>query len=183
MNRYRVSCVLAAGVFVGFAGAEPPPGPAGDVPELQPLNHWAGRWDTAMTIKPNADLPSGASVKGTATGEWIHGGRFLRQTWAVTPGAGFPPLSGSTVMTYDPRQRAYRSWSFISTGFALENRGTWDAKARTMTWTGQDTQSGRTMITRATFADGGTETWSIVEKDKDGQVVSESTGRNTRRKD
>ena len=109
--------------------------------------------------------------------------RFLRQTWAVTPGAGFPPLSGSTIMTYDPRQRAYRSWSFISTGFALENRGTWDAKARTMTWTGQDAQSGQTMVTRATFAADGIETWSIVEKDKDGKVVSESTGRNTRRKD
>jgi hypothetical protein len=121
-------------------------------------------------------------VTGTATGEWIHGGRFLRQTWAIERGTGLPPMSGSTIMTYDPRQRAYRSWSFFSTGFTIESRGTWDAKSRTMSWTGQDAESGRSMVIRATFAPDGTETWGIVEKDKGGKVVSESSGRNTRRK-
>lgn len=180
MKNWCITCVLAAGVCAGWGWAA---GPAGDVPELKPLDHYAGRWDSTMTVKPNAGLPAGATAKGLSTGEWVDGGRFLRQTWTSDGKGGLPAMTGTTIMTYDPRQRAYRSWSFISTGSILESRGTWDAKTQTMTWIGRDAESGQTSTIRATFAADGTETWTIVDTDQDGKVVSDVSGRNTRRKD
>jgi hypothetical protein len=176
------ACVLLTGLVFGFAwSAEEPQGPARDVPELQVLNHWAGTWGTELTTKPNADLPNGAKAKGRATGEWVHGGRFLRQTWAMEESQGIPKLSGSTMMTYDPRKKVYRSWSFFSNGYTSESQGVWDPKSRTLTSTSRDAESGRTTTTKATFAEDSTETWSIVEKDRDGKIGSETTGKNTRR--
>jgi hypothetical protein len=183
MKSYFVACILSIALFSSLVySAEEPQGPSKDVPELQALNHWVGKWDSTLTTKPNADLPNGAKAKGHATGEWVHNGRFLRQTWAMEESEGIPKLSGSTMMTYDPRKRVYRSWSFFSNGYTSESQGVWDPKTHTMTWTGRDAESGRTTITKAAFSDEGTETWSIVEKDRDGKIISESTGKNTRHK-
>src|SRR4051812_3532648 len=89
-----------------FGGAAEPAGPAAGVPELAPLGRYAGDWDFTMTIKPNAGLPRGASAKGPSRGEWVHGGRFLRQTWSAESTDGLPAMSGTTMMTYDPQQKA-----------------------------------------------------------------------------
>jgi hypothetical protein len=180
MLRILLFCAILAGTC---AAAEPVAtrGPSADVPELQPLNLWAGTWDSELTVKPNADLPKGGKAKGTATAEWIHDGRFLRQTWAMDSADGIPKMNGSTLMTYDTRKKTYRSWSFFSTGVASEAEGVWDAKARKMTWTSRDAESGQTTVTTATFGADGSETWSIVAKDRDGKVVNEVNGKNTRR--
>jgi hypothetical protein len=183
MNGKAMSIVLLATVFTRLAGsAEPPAGPAKDVPELAVLDHWTGTWDGTLTIKPNEGVPKGVQSKGFAKAEWIEGGRFLRQTWSVEPADGWPGLSGTTIMTYDVRQKTYRSWNFLSNGFTSETKGTWSEKNRTMTWTGRDAESGATGETVATFAQEGVESWRIVEKDRDGKVVAETTGMNTRRK-
>jgi hypothetical protein len=177
---------LAAGILLAYplvafvASGETGQGPAKDVPELQPLNHYVGSFETEMTIKPNPGLPNGARTRGKATGEWILDGRFMRQTWTAEAAEGIPRLSGVTLMTYDPRQRTYRSWIFYSNGASGESQGAWNAQTRTMTWTMRDAESGGTVVTTATFAEGGDETWSIVEKDRDGKVRSEITGKTRR---
>jgi hypothetical protein len=165
------------------ARADAPKGPSPEVPELQPLNEWVGMWDTQMKVMPNADLPNGGSAKGVASAEWIHDGRFLRQTWSMKSAQGVPLMTGSTVMTYDPRKKVYRSWSFYSSGFVGDGQGVWDSTTRTMTWTSHDAEDGRTMITKASFATPGTENWSIVEQDRGGRVIAETTGKNIRRKE
>jgi hypothetical protein len=91
-------------------------------------------------------------------------------------------MTGTTIMTYDPRQKAYRSWGFYSTGAMGESRGAWDAQTRTMTWTIRDAEAGGEAVTKATFPEDGRETWSITEKDRDGKVVGEISGRSTRRR-
>jgi hypothetical protein len=175
-----LSCLTAA--LLTLAPAADPAGPAPDVPELKALSHWAGQWSTKMTVKPNRDLPNGAGGTGTAVGEWVHAGRFLRQTWSLDSTTGLPKMSGSTMMTYDPQRKAYRSWSFFSTGAVSEATGTWDANTRTMTWTARD--GDLTTVTTAAFtADGRNETWSIVTKDRAGNVVGDTSGTNTRKKE
>lgn len=166
-------------VSCGQVGKEPA-GATADVPELQALNHWVGKWEDEMTIKANADLPKGGRGKGTSTAEWIHDGHFLLQTWEMDVTEGIPKMTGTIIMTYDPRKKTYRSWSFFSSGFTRESQGVWDADSKTMTWTSRDNETGRTSVTKASFADG-TENWSIVDKDPDGNVLSESSGKNVRK--
>lgn len=173
------------GVMLTAVAASPaedaPGGPAKEIPELQPLGRFVGTWDTRMTYK-SADGPGGpAEVKGTGSAEWVHGGRFLRQTWSFGAGGGLPAGSGSTMMTYDPAAKVYRSWMFFSGGSVFESEGEWNPKTRTFTWTGGVGRDPMKTTTTATFQNDGSERWSMVVKDKDGKVVNEATGTNTRR--
>jgi hypothetical protein len=178
----HVACLVLTSLCLAFGGsAAAQQGPARDVPELQPLSHWAGVWDGELSIKPNAGLPKGGRGKGASKGEWAHDGRFLRQTWKMEGGEGLPNLSGSSMMTYDPRKKVYRNWTFFSTGAVMESQGVWDAKTKTMTWTGRDAENGHTSVIRASFGTDGTETFTIVETDRAGKVVSEVSGKNVRR--
>ena len=181
------SCPVACIVLTSFCLAasvrgEAPQGPSKDVPELQVLKHWIGTWDVEMTTRPNADLPRGMRAKGPTTAEWVLDGRFVQQSGTLKPDDGSPALQATTLMTYDPRKKVYRSWMFFSTGFVSESEGKWDEKTRTLTSTSRDAESGTTTTTKATFAEDGTESWSIVSKDREGKVVNETTGKNTRRK-
>ena len=183
MRRRSVACIALVMLMCGFArSADDPSGPAKDIPELKVLSQYAGNWDGEMTVKPNPNQPKGAQTTGPAVGEWIHDGRFLRQTWSSKASGAFPAMNGSTIMTYDPHKKTYRSWSFNSGGQMGESQGTWDAKTRTLTWTMRDDGGGGASVTKATFPEIGIESWSIIVKDRDGQVVADLSGKNTRRK-
>jgi hypothetical protein len=86
------------------------------------------------------------------------------------------------LMTYDPQKKAYRSWMYFSSGAVRESEGHWDEDSRTMTSISCDAESGATMTITATFAEDGVESWSIIERDRDGNVLGETTGKNTPRK-
>jgi hypothetical protein len=182
MNRIVAFVVFAFAASASATAADAPQGPAKDVPELQVLNHWIGQWDDDVTIKPNAGLPKGMRAKGAVTAEWVLDGRFVQQTSTLLPGDGAPGMKVTTLMTYDPRKRVYRSWMFFPTGAASESEGRWDEASRTMTSTSHDADSGGTATIKATFAADGTESWSFLERDRDGKVVGETTGKNTPRK-
>jgi hypothetical protein len=181
-NCLTVSVVLASVAFSTVAFADTPQGPSKEVPELQVLNHWLGNWDVDMTVKPNADAPKGMRAKGEFAAEWVLNGRFVQQTGTLTPSDGAPAMKVTTLMTYDPRKKVYRSWMFFSTGFVSESEGQWEEKSRTMTSTSRDADSGRATTIKAIFAEDGTESWSIIEMDREGKVVNETTGKNMRRK-
>jgi len=182
MNKL-VTFTLFAGIALSSAtAADTPSEPAKDVPELQVLNHWVGKWDDEITVKPNAGLPNGMRAKGTVVAEWVLNGRFVQQTAIMEPSDGHPVLKATSLMTYDPRKRVYRTWMFFSTGTVTETEGQWDEKSRTMMSKGRDAESGVTTAVTATFAADGSERWSIIEKDRYGKVVGETVGKNTPRK-
>ena len=156
--------------------------PASDIPELEPLSQYAGNWEMELTIK-NSEHPQGVKTTGTAVGEWIHGGRFLRQTWNVNAANGLPDFNGSSIRTYDPRTRTYRTWSFDSAGDTAESQGEWDAKARTLTWKIRENNSGGMTISTSTFPEDGQESWTMVVKGPNGEVLADVTGKGTRRKE
>jgi hypothetical protein len=156
--------------------------PAPDVPELLPLAQYAGNWEIEMTIK-NMEHPEGVKTTGTAVGEWIHGGRYLRQSWTVNAAEGIPAFNGSSIRTYDPRKQTYRTWGFDSSGNTEESQGSWDPKARRLTWKVSENAAGGVTITTSTFTEDGTETWSILAKDGNGETLADVSGKGTRRKD
>ena len=153
---------------LAFLAAEPTP----ELPELKALAGYVGRWDCRFE-----DNLHGASLKGTAEGEWILGGRFLHQTWTIDE----PVLSGSSIMTYDPGKKSYRSWHFVSNGSTSEGAGKYDEKTKIMTWTVRDANGLRT-TTHSSFDKDGNESWTITVADGDGKVVSDMKGRNTKRR-
>ena len=180
-SRFAVLAILAGIFLAAPASAEAPQGPAGDVPELKVLEHRVGEWDVEMTIKP-ADGPSGGiKAKGTAKAEWVLDGRFVQSTWTMEGEDGSPPMKGISLMTYDPGKKAYRGWMFLSNGSVSQTEGRWDDKTRTMTLKARDPQGGSSTVVES-FAEDGTQTWTIVEKDRDGRVLAEVTGTNTRSK-
>jgi hypothetical protein len=183
MKKYPAACIVVAGFCLAAAvHGDEPQGPAKDIPELDVLKHWIGVWDVEMNVKPRGELPKGMHAKGTTTAEWVLGGRFVQQTGTLKSDDGSPPMHATTLMTYDPGKKVYRSWMFFSSGAVSESEGKWDEKSRTMTSTSRDADSGGTMTIHATFPEDGVENWRIVEKDREGKVVGETSGKNVRRK-
>jgi hypothetical protein len=156
-----------------------PPTPAASSRDLEALTPFAGRFDSTVTVK----IPDQAPLegKGISRGEWIHNGQFLRQTWSVEPSGNMPAMNGSAIMTYDPRQKTYRNWSFHSSGTVEENRGEWDPKTQTIIWKADKNAAGGTTVTKSKFDEKGNEKFSIVFKDGQGNVVTEVEGTATRR--
>ena len=181
MNRQCVGGIIPVLFLCGLAAAAgDPQKPARDVPELAALSQYVGNWDIDVTIK-NSEHPQGAQTKGSSVGEWIHDGRFLRQTWSLAENNGLPAMNGSIIRTYDPRKMTYRSWTFDSAGFTEESQGTWNAESRTMKWIVRDNLSGGSTVSESTFPEEGRETWSVVVKDDDGEIVADVQGKSTRK--
>jgi hypothetical protein len=181
MNRKRIAGIVLLLLPCAIArAADDRQQPATDVPELQPLSQYVGNWEIELTIK-NTEQPQGVKTTGSCVGEWIHGGRFLRQTWSVNAADGIPAFNGSSIRTYDPRQQTYRTWSFDSSGSTEESQGTWDPKARTLTWKVRENTSGGVTTTTSNFSEEGKESWTILVKDGDGEVLADVSGKGTRR--
>ena len=155
---------------VGFAAD----GPAKDVPELEALSNYIGTWDVVITSE---DSPF---TKGESTTKWILDGRFVEQSGHIASDDGATTLKITTLMTYDRNEKAYRMWSFLSNGETSESTGKWDAKNRTMTSIRRG--GGSTTTTTARFGENGTEEWTMVTKDQNGEVVIKFGGKNTRHK-
>jgi hypothetical protein len=43
---------------------------------------------------------------------------------------GVRAFNGSSIRSFDPRKKAYRTWSFDSAGDTEESQGAWNAKTR-----------------------------------------------------
>lgn len=176
----RCLCLTVALFVVPLAAQQPPP-TAKDIPELKALANYLGKWTVTSSTKVEKQIP--VVMKGTASGEWVHEGRFLRQTWNIeATGKDSPGVSGSVMYTYDIEKKAYRSWNFISTGHSNEAEGVYDAKTSAFTWTVQRPDGIKT-VTKASFAEAGKEKWSIVTTDKAGKVLMEMRGTSTKVKE
>lgn len=149
-------------------------GPADTVPELKALGSYAGSWDVEITSKGQP------FTKGKVIATWILDGRFLQQTGDLQAKDGSTVVKYSSLMTYDPAKKVYRTWIFLSDGQTGDSEGTWSAKDRVMTSIGRKDETGGFSTTTADFSETGVEKWRIVFKDGRGQVVSEMSGRNTR---
>lgn len=173
---------LALTCLILALAPEGPAGPDPEVPELRVLSRYLGDWTARSTFKPTPEAADGPEITGTARGEWVLGGRFLQQSWKLDPNEGITPVSGLSLMTYDPARKTYLSWAYVSTGSVLEAEGKWSPETRTMTWTGRDPATGETVVTTSRMPSDGVETWSIARKGQGGQVGSEMSGRNQREK-
>lgn len=178
LNAFNIAIVALLALFsAAIRGYGEDSGPSPAIPELQILNHYVGNWDVTLF---GAD--SGSSMKGESSAKWVLDGRFVEQNGVLKSNDG-NRLAIRTLYTYDSEKRVYRSWSFISSGSVTESEATWDSKTKTMTsLTRPDPNGNKTRII-ADFSAAGVENWRFLSLDRNGQQVSEFSGKNVRKEE
>ena len=174
MKRVEVVVLM---FLVGCLGrqslAAEPPKP----PELKVLEQFVGTWDCEAITKPAVWTPKEAHDKTVEVNEMSLDGWFLHGSSTTTAGK----TNAILMNTYDPAQKAYRIWRFMSGGSCEEMRGEWDEAASTLTIT---TDLGHGITQKAAFhlIDKDHREYHVVAKDSDGKVYLEIQGIVNRRK-
>jgi hypothetical protein len=150
------------------------------VPELRVLEDMIGNWDEVMTNKPTEWLPKAERSESVTNKSWSLGGRFIRMEGIWKPAK----TEFLSLLSYDPATREYRTWYFDSSGGQPRGsvRGTWNAKTRTLSWTGTD-EDGNKTVGKSRIIDRDTHEWTVVTTNPNGKVVLDIVGKNTRRKE
>jgi uncharacterized protein (TIGR03067 family) len=148
----------------------------GNPPEMKVLEKRIGTWTTEVVTKPGPWNPTGRTMTGTETTEWVLGGRF-QQTRNMNRPAN---PDGLFICTYDPQLKAYRAVNFDDQGFINDMTGQWDEAAQTMNWTSEKNGFRATGASRHVGPDN--IEWQLVVKDPDGKVMLDISGKLTRKK-
>jgi len=130
--------------------------------EMQVLSKYLGTWDEEY------DFPSRAGAVTTA--EWVLDGKFVRRTGKLN----IVDLEWSEMLTFDPVGKSYRRWTFDSTGFSLEYKGTWDDQTSTMTWIAENRNgpgSQVSKISKFTFTDSTIMKWETESRNSNNELV------------
>lgn len=151
--------------------AQPPPKP----PESKVLDRYIGTWKFEGVSKPAEWNPKEKRGAGTTVNEWILNGWFQHHKAKDDQGN-----ESIDILTYDPRTKTYRFWSFFSEGFAVEEAGTWDEQSKTLT-TKADVD-GITVLSTMRFIDNDTRELTRVAKDGKGKVYLDMRSKLTRQK-
>lgn len=154
--------------------------PAKPPPELRVLDDMIGTWDEVLTNKPTEWLPKAERSDSLTKKNWSLGGKFIRMEGVWKPAK----TEFLSLLTYDPATKEYRTWYFDSGGGQPRGsvRGSWDDKARTMTWTGTD-EAGNKTVGKSRIVDRDHHEWTVITTDPQGKVVLDLLGKNTRRKE
>ena len=139
---------------------------------LQVLSNYVGTWDDSTTTQTPSAL-------GEVTTKWVFDGHFGQSDDFVKTSDSATDFQITSLMTYDQSRDVYRSWFFMSNGMVSEAESTWDPAKRSMT---KITHYGDvTQTTTSDFSADGVETWHQVNRDASQTLLSEMSGRNTRR--
>lgn len=79
-------------------------------PEMQRLNFYLGEWEYTESYPKSAAFPEGAKNSGVYTSKMGPGGNSLINRFHSKGPAG--EFEGLLVMTWDPREKAYKSYVF-----------------------------------------------------------------------
>lgn len=123
-------CVLSLAVSIQAQAPQGPPKPG---PEVKKLAYNVGTWNVEGESKPFGPMPGG-KVTSTEKCSWYSGGFFVTCHSESTGPMG--PSKGVSFMGYDADQKVYTYHEFISTGDAIDAKGT--VNGDTWTWTADD---------------------------------------------
>ena len=140
---------------------------------LEVLEIYTGTWDV------RADIENAQTATGNFTATIILDGKFLQTIGSLNTSDNSNDFDLVSLMTFDENRNTYRTWSFFSTGLVSESTSDWDATSNMMT---KKTRYGDiTQTTESYFPKSGIERWIAISRDRNGNVVSELQGVNTRR--
>ena len=96
-------------------------------PEIKVLERLIGTWDVVAVSKPTEWTPKEVRTTSKVTRTWVLDRSFVLDTSKASDGH-----EGMSLITYDSRQKAYRSWWFSSKGHTSKSTGQWDSVTETM---------------------------------------------------
>lgn len=170
-----IAVLVCAGCYFAspcHSSAQPPAKP----PELKVLERFIGKWKIETISKPAEWTPKEERFTGTSTNEWVLDGWFQHHKVKDDQGT-----EGIELLTFDPRMKTYRYWSFFSNGLIKEMTGEWDEKSKTFT-TKADIGNGITVVGKMHFIDSDNRESTVVAKDAAGKVYLDLRGKLTRQK-
>ena len=151
-------------------------------PQLKPLEHYAGTWDSEFQVINPQSSDSPKVFKGTVTGRWSVARAFMDQTGNYNLGSG-DPLTVKTMMAYNKSTRRFDFYYFYSSGEIMKGETTWSADQKIMTTISKDNKGQQTIDITADFSKPGEESWLMVLKNAETKkVVLKVKGKNIRRK-
>ena len=144
----RVIASLAVAVVLASSGvaAQPPKPTPG--PEQKRIAHFVGQWKFEGESKESPLGPAGKS-SGMETCEWFAGGFHLVCRTKGTGPKG--PITGMSVMGYDPGRKAYTYYAASSLGDNVFVRG--QVQDKVWTWSDEATIEGKKMKFVATITE------------------------------
>ena len=137
-----VALVLASS---GVAAQAPKPAPG---PEHKRLAAFAGQWKVEGESK-ESPLGPGGKFTGSETCEWYAGGFQLVCRSKGTGPKG--PMTGMSVLGYDPGRKAYTYYALSSLGDNIFVRG--QVQDKVWTWTDEGTMEGKKVKFVATITE------------------------------
>ena len=142
--------------------------------EQKLLDMSLGNWKGVMIVHKAKWNPKEIRQTSVSSCVRVLGGRFT-----MNKGGGSDGVTGLTLTTYDTTRKCYRCWYFDSKGSGVEMQGKWDQATKTAVWR-SDLGNGVTAVSTARYVDDNTVKLSIVNKDRDGEVVFRVEGKATR---
>ena len=173
-----VSAIVVTVLAMGAVAAEKPAkdGPAAEPSaELKVLYKFVGNWRGTTTIHKAKWTPKEISGTSTTSCVRVLGGRFTMNKTTTSDGE-----TALTLTTYDARKKCYRMWWFNSRGDIVESEGKWDGPSKTSTWRNIARNNGVTSVATARYLDDNTVKWTVVTKDRSGEIGFSMVGNETR---
>lgn len=174
MNTNTIISLLIFANAAVVLGDEGPP--TSKPPQLEVLERFVGTWDCKVIMKPSLWTPKEVRARTVEVNELALDGWFLQGASKDRDGK----TNAILMNTYDPVQKKYRIWRFVSGGSCEELVGQWDEATTTLTIT---TNLGHGITSRATFhvIDKDHREYHVSAKDDDGNVYLDIHGTLTRR--
>lgn len=163
----RTLCLLAYLALCPLAFAAAPP-PAKESDSLAILKKRVGTWEAETIYRKAVWTPKEVKLTGTETGEMTLKGKYLESRSKGDTG------ETKLLATWDERQSVYRVWYFDSEGVTSQGSGSYDEKAKTLTW--DVSVVGVTTVVKWKFVDDDTFEWEMTSKDDSEAVLLDVKG-------
>jgi len=139
----------------------------GNLPSRLLLDRWAGQWESTITDKLTDASDRADAAVGISNVAKILDDHVLQSHWTSEDGTE----EILSLLAYDDKSAAYRSWTFSSKGAALEFAGQWDDATSTLTLEVVPPVPGVTGTSITRFVDADTIETRLVVKDEAGVVT------------
>ena len=130
-------------------------------PEFKMLDRLVGSWKFEFGEGPTRST-------GEFKAEWILDGRFVQKKGFIK-GPDGNVVKTTSLVTYLPDEKKFRTWSFMSNGTTNVGTATWDSKRKVLNETRKDDQF--IVTTTTDWSRENEDTWTMVFKNKDSRKV------------
>ena len=133
-------------------------------PEMKVLKRLIGTWDVTGVSKPAEWTPEEVRTTSKVTRTWVLNESFVLDSSKKSDGR-----ESLALLTYDPQQKAYRSWWFSSEGHTSKSTGAWDSVSETISFR-SEFGNGLTSRSAVRFIDDDHHDWRVVVTDGNGKL-------------